>query len=87
MKYNREAMEQTLRAMKKVSEIQTKRQDMFYKMRMRAHKVIQRDVIRAEIKKGYEILVPAAADKEVVRSVITQKIAQRHKAEEGKMQN
>jgi Spy/CpxP family protein refolding chaperone len=75
-------METTLRAMKKVSEIQSKRQDMFYKMRMRAHKVVQREVIRAEIKKGVEILAPAAADKEKVIALATKKIAQRQTAAE-----
>lgn len=79
MKYNRETMETTLRAMKKVSEIQTKRQDMFYKMRMRAHKVVQREVIRAEIKKGMEILAPAAADKEKAIAIATKKITSRTK--------
>lgn len=87
VKYNRETMETTLRAIKRVSEIQTKRQDMFYKMRMRAHKATQREVIRAEIKKGIEILAPAAADKEKAIAIATQKIAQRHRAQEGKMQN
>lgn len=81
-------METTLRAMKKVSEIQTKRQDMFYKMRMRAHKTVQRDVIRAEIKRGIEILAPAAADKEKAIAIATKKITQRQKAlESGKMKN
>ena len=75
-------------AMKKVSEIQTKRQDMFYKMRMRAHKTVQRDVIRAEIKRGIEILAPAAADKEKAIAIATKKITQRQKAlESGKMKN
>jgi hypothetical protein len=81
-------METTLRAMKKISEIQTKRQDMFYKMRMRAHKAVQREVIRAEIKKGIDILAPAAADKEKAISIATKKIVQRQRAlEGGKMQN
>lgn len=87
VKYNRETMETTLRAMKKVSEIQSKRQDMFYKMRMRAHKATQREVIRAEIRKGTEILAPAAADKEKALAIAKQKVAQRLRAEEGKMQN
>ena len=50
-------MEQTLKAMKRISEIRHKRQDMFFKMRMRAHKGMQREQVRAEIKKGVEILV------------------------------
>ena len=88
MKYNRETMELTLRAMKKVSEVQTKRQDMFYKMRMRAHKVVQREVIRAEIKKGIEIIAPAAADREKAIAIATKKITSRTKVPDApKMQN
>ncbi len=70
-------MEHTLAAMKKVSEIQSKRQEMFFKMRMRAHKVTQRDIIKAELKKGVEILAPAAADKVKAIANATMKLAQR----------
>eukprot|EP00128_Syssomonas_multiformis_P009848 Colp12_sorted_trinity150504_noHs@20427 len=88
VKYNRDTMELTLRAMKKVSEVQTKRQDMFYKMRMRAHKVVQREVIRAEIKKGIEIIAPAAADREKAIAIATKKITSRTKVPGApKMQN
>jgi large subunit ribosomal protein L24e len=95
IKYNRETMDLTLRAMKKVSEVQSKRQDMFYKMRMLAHKVTQREVIKAEIKRGIEILAPAAADKEKAIAIATNKIVARQqtkearleKTKEGKMQN
>ncbi len=80
-------MEQTLRAMKRVSEIQRKRQDMFFKMRMRAHKAAQKSVIKATIKKGIEILAPAAADKEIAIANATKKIVQRQRTEETKMQN
>ncbi len=73
--------------MKKVSEIQQKRQEMFFKMRMRAHKVTQKSVIKAEIKKGIELLVPAAADREKALANATKKIVQRQKAQEEKMQN
>ena len=87
IKYNRETMEQTLRAMKRVSEIQSKRQEMFFKMRMKAHKVTQRELIKAEIKKGIELIAPAAADKEKAIQNATKKIVQRQKAQEGKMSN
>jgi hypothetical protein len=80
-------MEQTLRAMKKVSEVKHKRQDMFFKMRMRAHKGMQREQVRAEIKKGIEILAPAAADREKAIALATKKIVAKRRAEEGKMQN
>jgi hypothetical protein len=80
-------MEHTLRAMKRVSEIQKRRQELFYKMRMRAHKIKEREVIKAEIKKGIELLAPAAADKEKAIANATKKIAQRQKAQEQKMEN
>jgi len=88
VRYNRETMEQTLKAMKKVSEIKHKRQDMFFKMRMRAHKGMQREHVRAEIKKGMDILVPAAADKEKAIANATKKIvAKRKQKEDTKMAN
>lgn len=80
-------MEQTLRAMKRVTEIQRKRQDMFFKMRMRAHKATQKSVVKATIKSGLELIAPAAANKEVAIANATRKLAQRQKAEESKMQN
>lgn len=87
VRYNRETMEQTLRAMKRVSEIQHKRQDLFFKMRMKAHKGTQREQIRADIRKGIDILAPAAAAKEQAREVATRKIVTKQKAKEDKMHN
>jgi len=80
-------MEQTLRAMKKVSEVQAKRQAMFFKMRMRSHKAVQRDIIRAEIKKGIELIAPAAANKEKAIALATKKISTKQKQEEFRMEN
>lgn len=87
VRYNRETMATTLRAMKRVSEIQHKRQDMFFKMRMRAHKGVQREQIRAEIQKGIEIIAPAAADAEKAVAIATKSIVTKQRAEESKMQN
>ncbi|RYG66877.1 hypothetical protein EON64_08715 [archaeon] len=87
IKYNREKMETTLRAIKRVNEIQAKRQEMFYKMRMRAHKVTQKEVIKAEIKNGIDILVPAAANKEKALELALQKTTVRKSKKEEKMQN
>ncbi len=87
VRYNRETMEQTLRAMKRVSEIQHKRQDLFFKMRMKAHKGTQREQIRADIRKGIDILAPAAGAKEQAREVATRKIVTKQKAKEDKMHN
>ena len=80
IRYNRETMTSTLRAMKRVSEVQNKRQELFWKMRMRAHAGVQREQIRAEIKKGIELIAPAAADKEKAIRLSTQsKITQKSK--------
>jgi large subunit ribosomal protein L24e len=88
IKYNRELMGQTLRAMKRVSEVKDKRQDLFFKMRMRAHKGTQKAEIRAEIKKGIDIIAPAAANKEKAIAIATSKImAQKQRAQDSKMKN
>lgn len=75
VRYNRETMTQTLNAMKRVSEIQQKRQDLFYKMRMRAHKGLQNEQVRAEIEKGIELLAPAAGNREKALEIATAKVA------------
>ena len=80
-------MESTLKTMKRVSEIKDKRQDLFFQMRMRAHKGTQREQIRAEIKKGIELLAPAAANKEIAIANATKNIVTKHKKLEDKMQN
>lgn len=81
VRYNRELMGATLRAMKKVSEVQTKRQDMFFKMRMRAHKGMQREQVRAVITKGMDILVPAAANREKALANATKNQLAKQKAQ------
>ena len=75
--------------MKRVSEIKHKRQDMFFKMRMKAHKATQREQVRAEIKKGVELLAPAAANKEIAIANATKKyLSTKHQTKiEEKMEN
>ena len=81
-------METTLRAIKKVNEIKTKRADMFFKMRMKAHEGMQREMIRADIKKGIELIAPAAANKEkVFENVLRNSTEKQTVASEGKMRN
>jgi large subunit ribosomal protein L24e len=87
IRYNRDTMEMTLKAMKKVSEIKHKRQDMFFKMRMRAHKATQREQMTAVIKNGIDLIAPAAANREKAIGLATRRIAASQKAEEGKMEN
>ena len=86
VRYNRELMGLTLKVMKRVSDIKHKRQDLFFKNRMRAHKVMQRERIRAHITKGIEILAPAAADRERILATVTSKIAAKNKVVEPKME-
>lgn len=71
--------------MKRVSEIQHKRQDLFWRMRMRAHAGVQREQIRAEIKKGIELIAPAASDKEKAIQLAKTKVAEKRKTKEEKM--
>ena len=81
VRYNRELMGATLRAMKKVSAVQAKRQELFFKMRMRAHKGMQREQVRAVIKKGMDILVPAGANREKALANATKNQIAKQKAQ------
>eukprot|EP01035_Chromulina_nebulosa_P024630 gene24630-32077_t len=87
IRYNRETMETTIRAIKKVNEVKAKRQDLFFQLRMRAHKGMQREQVRAEIKKGIELLAPAAGNKEVAIMNATRNIITKQKKLEDKMTN
>ena len=73
--------------MRRVSEVKDKRQDLFFQMRMRAHKATQRAQVRAEIKKGMDLLAPAAANKEVAIANATKHIVAKRRAKEDKMVN
>lgn len=79
-------MGHTLRAMKRVNEIQQKRQDMFFQMRMRAHKATQREQIRAEIKKGIDLLAPAGANREIAIGNATKNAVERRRKQQEKME-
>ena len=68
--------------MKRVSEVKDKRQDAFYKMRMRAHKDTQKEEIRATINKGIDIIAPAAADREKAVAIATSKVSLRQKVQQ-----
>lgn len=60
---------------------------MFFQMRMRAHKTMQRDQVRAEIKKGIELLAPAAADRTKAIANATKNVITKRRANEDKMKN
>jgi large subunit ribosomal protein L24e len=76
-RYNRDTMSATLSAMKRVGEIQEKRNNMFYNLRMRAHKATKQKEMRIDIEKGIEVLAPAAANKEKALAIATGKIKDR----------
>jgi large subunit ribosomal protein L24e len=76
----------TLRAIKRVTEVRDKRQDAFYRMRMREHKADQKEEIRATIRQGIQVLAPAAADKERALAVATSRLPLRQQARQQKKQ-
>ena len=76
----------TLKAMKRVSEVKHKRQDLFYRNRMKVHKGMQVEQIRANIRNGIEILAPAASDREKVISKVLSKVSVGDKAIEKQME-
>mmetsp|Transcript_47629 Transcript_47629/g.95981 ORF Transcript_47629/g.95981 Transcript_47629/m.95981 type:complete len:182 (+) Transcript_47629:50-595(+) len=66
VKYDRELMGTTLRAMQRVGEIRARREEMFFERRMKDASKVKVSQARAELKESIELLVPAAADKEKV---------------------
>ena len=74
-KYDRELVGTTLRAMKRVSEIKSKREERFYKERMVSSKAIQKVADRKELKESIDLIgVPAAT-----KAAVEQKLAVREK--------
>jgi large subunit ribosomal protein L24e len=79
VKYDRELYSKTIVAMKKIQEIKEKREERFYKLRMRnAHaKANEKAAIRMDIAKSVSLVKPAAAAlKEQVNLTTPNKIAQ-----------
>jgi large subunit ribosomal protein L24e len=63
VKYDRELMGATIKAMKRVGEIQKAREDRYYNKRMAAAKGAEVEAHAVEIKEGIDLLQPAAARK------------------------
>ncbi len=61
MRYDRELMVATLRAMKRVDEIKQAREARFYRNRMRNVKALERAVEEAEIAQNINLIRPVAA--------------------------
>ena len=66
VKYDRELMGTTLRAMQRVGEIRARREQMYFEKRMTDAKKTKAKEARVELKKSIELVVPAAANKEKV---------------------
>mmetsp|Transcript_6633 Transcript_6633/g.16859 ORF Transcript_6633/g.16859 Transcript_6633/m.16859 type:complete len:184 (+) Transcript_6633:111-662(+) len=84
VKYNRELVGTTLRAMQRVKEIQTRREEIYYKRRMKGAKSEQRAAEKVELKQNIEILAPAAADKEKVLLNIAEKAKAKSATKKGR---
>lgn len=61
MRYDRELMAATLRAMKRVDEIKQAREERFYRNRMRNVRALERAVEEAEVARNISLVRPAAA--------------------------
>ena len=66
VKYDRDLVGTTLRAMQRASEVQEKRAELHYVNRMAAHKVKAAVRARVEIKQGVDLIEASVAQKEVV---------------------
>lgn len=81
VKYDREAMGKTLLAMKKVKEVQAKREQRFFENRHRGALAKEKASIKAEIKDNIELLAPAAAtDREKTLTALSDKSKQKASA-------
>ena len=70
VKYDRELVGTTLRAMKRVQEIKTKREERFYKARLATSKQIEKVQDRKELKEGIDLINIAMEKKEEVKQKI-----------------
>ena len=71
VKYDRELVGTTLRAMKRVQQIKTKREERFYKERMAASREVQKVQDRKELKESIDLINVPAEVKEAVKQKMT----------------
>jgi len=65
VKYDRELMTTTIRAMKRLQEVQERRQARFYKQRMKGKKAIEEKQITLDLKQGIDLIAPDASKERV----------------------
>ena len=58
-KYDRNVVGTSLRAMKRVAEIKSAREEAFYRARMAPHKAMEREKVRLEIAENVDLVAPA----------------------------
>jgi len=77
-KYDRELVHKTIKAMEKIDEIRTKRQDRFYEKRMQRAKQLQKKADKVQLEKEIHLVkAPAAltAEKEKLRVAVEEQQA------------
>lgn len=78
IRYDREKMVKTIRAMRRVAEIKRAREERFYKARMRNNVVKERKEALRDIKQNIDLLVsPLAREKVELNRVAEEKVAER----------
>ena len=73
VKYDRELMGKTIKAMQRVEEIKGEREKRFYKNRMKDAAGLKRAQARVELEKGIELIAPAAGVREKVMQAVVEK--------------
>ncbi len=63
IKYDRELMGATIKAMKRVAEIKAAREERFYKSRMKGVKAAEKAAAQLEIQESIDLVAPAAVRK------------------------
>jgi len=80
IKYNRETMKQTVRAMERVQQIKESREKRFWDKRMEGNKQLTRDRDLAEVKQGLDLIVSPVAQLESQKTLQKATVRAKEKA-------
>ena len=75
VKYDRELMKKTVRAMDRVAQIKSAREKRFWEKRMEPNEEVQKESDLAEVKQGLDLIVSPQAQQEAQK--VTKKASQR----------
>ena len=64
VKYDRELVGKTIKAIQKIRDIQKKREESYYKNRMKDAKLKEKEAMKIEVRDNIELLAPAAGSRE-----------------------